>query len=306
MKIYRSFHSYLKSTYGTAVRRICVDGGFTCPNRDGTVGVGGCIFCGERGAGEHLPKEAPVRAQVETYFSTNPKWKKYILYFQNFSGTYAPVEVLRARYDEGLSVDPRIAVLSVGTRPDCIDEEIASLLESYLDRVDVWVELGLQTSKEETARFCNIGYTRQRFEEAVGILHRHHIPVVVHLLLGLPGETPEDWVRTADYLADFPIFGVKIHSLYVTEGTALAELYRAGSYVPLTEEACIEGVISVLTHLDPNIVMQRITGDAPEELLLAPSWNRDKDYLIEEIRRRMEERGLSQGMYFRKHRDLEG
>ena len=298
MKVYRSFHSYLKSTYKTAVRRICVDGGFTCPNRDGTVGVGGCIFCGERGAGEHLPKKEPIRAQVEKYFSTNPKWKKYILYFQNFSGTYAPPEVLRARYDEGLSVDPRIVVLSIGTRPDCITEEIAALLETYLDRVDVWVELGLQTSKEETARFCHIGYPRARFEEAAEILHRHHIKVIVHLLLGLPGETPEDWVHTADYLARFPIFGAKIHSLYVTEGTVLADLYRAGKYTPLTEEECIEGVISVLTHLDPAIVMQRITGDAPEDLLLAPSWNRDKDYLIEEIRRRMEERGLYQGMYF--------
>lgn len=300
MKIYRTFHSYLKSTYGTAVRRICVNGGFTCPNRDGTVGVGGCIFCGEHGAGEHLPDDMSVRRQVERYFSTRPKWKKYILYFQNFSNTYAPIEMLRARYDEGLSVDARIAVLSVGTRPDCITEEVAQLLASYRDRVDVWVELGLQSANEETTRFCNIGYPRSRFEEAVRILSRHGISVIVHLLLGLPGEGEEDWIKTASYLADLPIFGVKIHSLYVMEGTRLAELYRAGLYTPLTEEACIEGVISVLTHLSPDIVIQRITGDAPKELLLAPSWNRDKDHLIDEVRRRMEERGLKQGCYINK------
>lgn len=291
---YRTFGSYLKARYGGEVGKICLDGGFTCPNRDGTCGVGGCLFCGERGAGEHIRAGVSVKAQMDVFFARPHKQRKFIAYFQNFSGTYAPTDVLRERYAAALG-DSRVVMLAVGTRPDCINEENAALIASFRERCDVLVELGLQTADDRVAEKFRRGYGRKTFERAVEILHRHGIPTVVHLMVGLPGETPEGAIASAEYVAKFPLFGVKIHSVYVMEGTDLAAEYRAGRYVPIGQETYIRTVAEMLTRLPEDFVICRLTGDCPPEQLLAPAWNGDKVGTLEGIRRLLTESGRAQG-----------
>ncbi len=294
---YNTFSAYLKTKYGEPVGKICIDGGFTCPNRDGTAGYGGCIFCGERGSGEHLDPTASIGEQVTRFLSRPHKEKKFIAYFQNFTGTYADPVTLRERYDASL-ISEQIVALAVGTRPDAISEEVAKLLASYREKVDVWVELGLQTANEKTAKIINRGYKREAFERALATLSAYRIPVVVHLMLGLPGETAADFSATASYLSRFPLFGVKIHSVYVMRGTALARLYEKGEYEPITEDAYVDGVLDVLSRLSPDVVVHRLTGDCPSGELLAPLWSADKTAVLSKIRSRMEERNITEGCAF--------
>lgn len=292
--LYNNLSGYFREKYGRRLGKICIDGGFSCPNRDGKAGRGGCIFCGERGAGEHIDPAASIREQVSEALRDAEDDDIFVAYFQNFTNTYAPVELLRERYDAAL-IDERIRILAIGTRPDCIDEEIARLIASYRDRVDVWVELGLQTANDETARLINRGYPRGRFEDAMEILKRHSIPVVVHLIVGLPGEDIEDVKETVEYLRGFDIFGIKIHSIYVMEGTALEKAYRDGSYTPPTMEEYIDAAVYILTHISPDITVHRLTGDCPRKLLVAPQWNVQKHEIIQRIVYKMQLEGLSQG-----------
>lgn len=295
--LYNNLSGYFRNKYSRRIKKICIDGGFNCPNRDGSVGVGGCIYCGERGAGEHIDPQISIRQQVENGLKIGSADDVFLAYFQNFTNTYADVETLRKRYDAAL-IDPRVKLLSVGTRPDCITEEIAELLASYMDRIEVWVELGLQTASDETARIINRGYPRSTFERAMEILAKHKIPVVVHLIVGLPGETLEHIKETSRYLSRFNIFGVKIHSIYVMEGTRLAGMYRAGEYTPPTLDEYAEGAAYIISHLHPDIILHRITGDCPRDLLVAPEWNLDKDGIISAIVKKLERDGLRQGSLF--------
>ena len=227
---YNNLAGYFRKRYGVPVRKICIDGGFSCPNRDGTCGVGGCVFCGERGAGEHIRAEGrSIGKQVDDFLSRETRGGAFVAYFQNFSNTYAPVDVLKARYDAAL-IDDRIVTLAIGTRPDCITEEIASLIGSYSRQRDVWVELGLQTSNDETAVRINRGYPTSAFVRAVSILHGKGIPVVVHVIVGLPGETKEDVFRTIEFINGLNLWGIKIHSIYVMKGTVLEDWYRKGGH----------------------------------------------------------------------------
>lgn len=283
---YISLSAHFKERYGGKLRKICIDGGFTCPNRDGTCGVGGCIFCGERGAGEHIEAGVDIGGQVRRYFENPKKAEGYIAYFQNFTNTYAPIPVLKKRYDDAL-IDERIKILSVGTRPDCINEEVSDLLASYKDRVDVFCELGLQTANDQTAQIINRGYKTDVFERAVKILAERGIEVVVHIMIGLPGEDKEDLKRTVELINSLPVSGIKIHSVYVMEGTALAEMTRAGEYTPISMEDYIERAVFVLSHIRRDIVVHRITGDCPPDLLVAPVWNKEKSRVINEIRARL-------------------
>ena len=193
--LYNNLSGYLRKKYGKRLSKICVDGGFGCPNRDGTRGVGGCIFCGERGAGEHIDCTRSIREQVESALSKAKAGEEFIVYFQNFTNTYADTKTLRERYDAAL-IDERIKILAIGTRPDCIDEERAALIASYKERCDVWVELGLQSSSDETARRINRGYESEEFVRAVEILDKYSIPTVAHLIVGLPGENIENVKNT--------------------------------------------------------------------------------------------------------------
>jgi len=295
--VYRNLSAYLKGKFGEKVKKICIDGGFTCPNRDGTCGTGGCIFCGERGAGEHIDAALSIRAQVERELMRE-KAQKYIAYFQNFTNTYADVDTLKNRYDDALISD-KICALAIGTRPDCIDEDIAALLASYAKRLDVWVELGLQTANDATAKIINRGYTASRFTEAMNILKKYGIPTVVHLIVGLPGETHEEIAKTVEFIVKNKLFGIKIHSLYVMEGTCLADMHKRGEYTPPDEDFYVNEVKYILTHIPPETVIHRLTGDCPDGALIAPLWSKDKNRIIERIRKEMEAEGLYQGIYYK-------
>ncbi len=290
---YNNLSSYLKSRYGTRLSKICIDGGFGCPNRDGKCGTGGCIYCGERGAGEHIDARSDIRAQAEAALSANTK-ARFIAYFQNFTNTYASTDVLKERYDSALISD-RIKILAIGTRPDCITKEIAELIASYKSRVDVWVELGLQSSSDKTAEVINRGYKTEVYLRAAEILTSCGIPFVTHMIIGLPGESREDVHRTVDVINASGAWGIKIHSIYVMEGTRLADMYRSGEYVPPSADEYAELASECISRLRPDIIVHRITGDCPDGLLVAPRWNEDKNAVISQIQKKLENDGLSQG-----------
>ena len=294
LMLYNNLSGYFRNKYGRRLGKICIDGGFSCPNRDGTVGHGGCIYCGERGAGEHIDQGASIKEQVLSALKDADEDEMFVAYFQNFTNTYAPVEVLRERYDAAL-IDNRIKLLAIGTRPDCIDEEIASLIASYKNKVDVWVELGLQTANDNTADIINRGYHREVFERAMELLDKYSVPVVVHLIVGLPGEGLDEIKETVEYINRFNLFGIKIHSIYVMKNTRLAEMYENGEYAPPSMEEYVNSAVYILTHVSPRVTIHRLTGDCPGDLLIAPTWNRNKSEVINSIVYKMQLEGLSQG-----------
>ena len=280
--LYNNLSGYFREKYGRRLKKICIDGGFSCPNRDGKCGRGGCIYCGERGAGEHIDPTKSIKEQVESTIMSAREDDLFVAYFQNFTNTYAPTEVLRQRYDAAL-IDERIRVLAIGTRPDCIDEEVASLIASYKGRVDPWVELGLQTASDKTAEIINRGYYRDAFERAMEILKKYDIPVVVHLIVGLPGENFQSIKETVEYINRFKLFGVKIHSMYVSKGTELAKMYERGEYSPISQDDYATSAAYIIKNLPSDVVIHRLTGDCPRELLVAPSWNTEKSKTIDKI-----------------------
>ena len=292
--LYKNLSGYLREKYGKRLKKICIDAGFSCPNRDGKISTGGCIYCGERGAGEHIVKALGIREQVESALRSSREDEEFIAYFQNFTNTYASLEVLKERYDSAL-ISERIKILSVGTRPDCIDEDVARLLASYKKEREVWVELGLQTANDETAKIINRGYTKEVFENAVRILEKHGLSVIVHLIVGLPTENVQEVKKTALYLSRFKLFGIKIHSIYVMKGTRLEEMYLDGEYTPPTLEEYVEAAAYIITHTKRDTVIHRLTGDCPDGLLVAPDWNRDKHFIIKKIEERLALDGKSQG-----------
>jgi len=281
--IYNNLSGYLKKEYGHRLKKICIAAGFSCPNRDGKCSTGGCIFCGERGAGEHIDPRLDISEQVRATLSASHPNDEFIAYFQNFTNTYADVKTLKERYDAAL-ISERIRVLAIGTRPDCIDEDIATLIASYKNRFEVWVELGLQTANDVTAKLINRGYTRDVFDKAYDTLSRHGIKCVVHLIVGLPGESRDDYLQTAKYVRDKHPFGVKIHSLYVMKNTRLAELYHKNLYTPLTFDEYTEATAEIIRQMPSDTVIHRITGDCPKDMLIAPEWSRDKNAVINRIR----------------------
>lgn len=297
--LYNNLSGYFREKYGSRLGKICIDAGFSCPNRDGVCGVGGCIYCGERGAGEHIDVGSSIGEQVKNALEGAEEDELFVAYFQNFTNTYAPIKVLKERYDAAL-IDERIKVLAIGTRPDCIDEDVAKLIASYKDRCDVWVELGLQTASDKTAEIINRGYKTEVFAEAMEILKKYDIPVVVHLIVGLPGESLEEIKESVDYLSTFDIFGIKIHSIYVMEGTRLADMYRSGEYTPPSMQSYVDAAVYILTHLHPSVVVHRLTGDCPRDMLVAPEWNSAKHEIISAIVTKMQMQGHSQGSEYKK------
>ena len=280
--LYNNLSGYFREKYGKRMSKICIDGGFSCPNRDGTCGHGGCIYCGERGAGEHIDPTLSIGEQVRTAMSVAKEDDIFVAYFQNFTNTYADVPTLKERYDAAL-IDERIKILAIGTRPDCIDEEKAKLIASYKEKWDVWVELGLQTADDNTAKIINRGYSREVFENAMAILEKYEIPVVVHLIVGLPGENIENVKNTVEYIKSFKLFGVKIHSMYVMEGTALADMFYKGEYTPISQDEYTDAVTYILKNIPSEWVVHRLTGDCPRDLLVAPEWNLRNNETISKI-----------------------
>ena len=297
---YYKLSDFLISKFGEKVQKICIDGGFTCPNRDGTLSYGGCIFCSEKGSGEHLNSNEAITNQVKSFFSSYKaeRANKFIAYFQNFSNTYDTISNLKKKYDSAL-IDDRIVGLAVATRPDCINADVVQLLENYSQKYYVWVELGLQTSNDETGKLINRGYDNRKFLEAVNLLRNSGIDVVIHIMVGLPTETFYDLKNTVNFINDIDIQGIKIHSTYVVEGTILSKMYEEGKYVPLTYDEYMDYLCFIITHLRPNIVVHRISGDAPKELLVAPSWDIHKKWVMNGLFKRMNEENLIQGMYFK-------
>lgn len=295
--LYNNLSSYFRNKYGKRLSKICIDGGFSCPNRDGTCGFGGCIYCGERGAGEHINAKISISEQVKAALSKAKDGEEFVAYFQNFTNTYAPTSVLKERYDAAI-IDSRIRVLAIGTRPDCIDEEKAALIASYKDRCEVWVELGLQTSDDSTAETINRGYKSEVFADAVKILEKYSIPVVVHLIVGLPGENKENVKNTVHFINKLHIWGVKIHSIYVMKSTVLAQMYKNGEYTPPSLEEYVDSAAYILSHISPESIVHRITGDCPRDMLIAPEWNKSKSEIIDAINEEMKKRALKQGSLY--------
>ena len=286
--LYNNLSGYLRKKYGTRVRKICVDGGFTCPNRDGKCSVGGCIFCSERGSGEHIRAGLSIGGQVKDGLLRLRDGDAAIVYFQNFTNTYAPVSVLRERYDASL-IDDRIVALAIGTRPDCIDESICELIASYKDRLDVWVELGLQTASDRTAAIINRGYTTDVYKRAVRMLDSFGIPHVVHLMIGLPEEGDDELSGTVKLLNSTHPWGVKIHSVYVCRGTRLEQMYLRGEYDPIDADTYIRRAAYVIRCIPKDTVIHRLTGDCPSEILVAPRWDIDKNAVIRAINEKLHE-----------------
>ena len=292
--LYYNLSTYLREKYGKRLKKICIDGGFSCPNRDGKCGTGGCIYCGERGAGEHIDGLQTIREQVSRALLGAGDDDAFVAYFQNFTNTYAPTDVLKKRYDEAL-IDKRIKILAIGTRPDCIDEDIADLIAEYKEEREVWVELGLQTASDRTARIINRGYETEVFEKAYKILTDRGIKVVVHMIIGLPGEGEDDYKRTADYIAKMHPFGVKIHSIYVMQSTELANMYYQQRYTPPSIDDYKEAAAYAVARMPKDTVIHRLTGDCPRDMLIAPEWNKDKNEIIRAVTDTLKSNGWKQG-----------
>ncbi len=299
-KNYKSLNFFLREKFGEKVFKISLDVGFSCPNRDGTISSGGCIFCSERGSGDFAgDKNFSITKQFEDIKKVmNKKWKsgKYIAYFQAYTNTYAPVEKLKQYFEEALSQEGA-AALAIATRPDCLSEDVLELLENINSRTYLWVELGLQTSDEKTAKLINRGYDLSTFEEALTKLRRRNIDVVVHAIFGLPGEDKDTMLETIRYLSCKDIQGIKLHLLHVMKNTPIAELYEKGGFRLLEQEEYIDLICRAITMLPASIVIHRLTGDAPRNLLIGPEWSLKKWEILNAIDNKLNDEGLYQGLY---------
>ena len=284
---YRSFNQAMKERFGTKVYKLALDGGMTCPNRDGTIGRRGCIFCSDVGSGEFAaPQCGDISAQIAVakarVTKKNPNGK-YIAYFQSFTNTYAPVAYLEQLFHQAMDPEGIIA-LSIATRPDCLDEEVLDLLAKLNREKPIWVELGLQTIHPESARYIRRGYDLPVYDRAVSALKARRLEVITHVILGLPEESREDMVATARYVGHSGADGIKLQLLHVLEGTDLDQDYRAGRVSPLTLEEYIGILEDCLAVLPPEMVIHRLTGDGAKKTLLAPLWSADKKRVLNAIR----------------------
>ena len=280
---------YLKEVFGDRIAKLSIDAGFTCPNRDGTKGVGGCIFCSADGGG-HYASDIPGQIRL-----LSVKWpeSKYIAYFQSYTNTYAPVGILREKYEAALSA-PGVVGLAVATRPDCLSPDVLALLSELNQKTYLWVELGLQTIHNETAERVNRCYPLSVFDQAMTDLRSAGIRTVVHLIFGLPGENRADMLASVDYVAAKEPFGIKLHQLYVMKGTALA-LMGPAAVRPLEKKEYVDLVVDALEHIPQTITIHRLTGDPPEGTLLSPLWCPDKRSVLNGIQKEFKARGSFQG-----------
>ena len=308
-KPYHSLDYELKHQFGEKIYKIALDAGMTCPNRDGTLGTGGCIFCSAGGSGDFASPAvsacgvSSIHQQLLeglSYFHTKKTGNRFIAYFQSYTNTYAPTGRLRSLYTEALE-EPDVVGISIATRPDCLGDDVIALLsslkDSYPDKF-IWVELGLQTMHEETARFIRRGYPFSTFEEALNRLHAISVPVIVHVILGLPRESKEMMLETCNYLNSCHIDGIKLQLLHVLKNTDLATLYEQKTFDILSLEEYIDIVITCLEVLSPDIVIHRVTGDGPKDLLLAPTWSLNKRHVLNTLHQQMRLRDSWQGKYY--------
>lgn len=308
-KPYHSLDYELKQRFGQKIYKLTLNGGMSCPNRDGKISFGGCIFCSEGGSGEFASSSMlsiPEQLQdAKKRLSKKRPVRRYIAYFQAYTNTYGSLEHLQKIFTEAIE-DPEVVVLSIATRPDCLPDEVIELLARLNQKKPVWVELGLQTIHEKTARFIRRGYPLAVFTDAVQRLNACGIEVVTHVILGLPGETREMIFETVDYLNTLPIQGIKLQLLHVLQNTDLASYYETTGFSVLTEEEYVDLILNCIERLRPDIVIHRITGDGPKDQLIAPLWSSAKRSVLNHIHHEMKLKNSWQGKYLEQKGEAHG
>ncbi|MBR6509302.1 MAG: TIGR01212 family radical SAM protein [Clostridia bacterium] len=288
--MYKTLNEHYKEKFGSKIYKLSIDAGFTCPNRDGTCGTGGCIFCSDNGSGEFAISGSDIEAQLEKAkqkVKAKIKSGKYIAYFQSFTNTYADVSTLKELFYAAIKPD-YIVGLAIATRPDCLPEEVIKLLSEINKIKPVSIELGLQTSNDKTADFINRGYKTEVYFDAVKRLKQENLEVVTHIIIGLPNETERDILKTCEDAVNCETDGVKFHLLYVTKGTKLEELYNKGKFECLTLEKYAEILKKCINLLPEKIVVHRITGDGAKRDLIAPLWSADKKRVLNYLNKYLE------------------
>jgi len=298
-KRYYDLKSYWRNLFGCNVHKLQIDAGFTCPNRDGHVATGGCIYCDGRGSKLRQKGELPsVSQQIQNGKKFyKPHASKFVAYFQTFTNTYAPVEKLQILYDEALAQEDVVG-LSIGTRPDCVGPDVIDLLKGYVQKYHVWLELGLQSMHDKTLKFINRGHDSRQFLDAVGALAGKNIHLCAHIIIGLPGETDEEILQTAKAVAALPINGIKIHSLLALEGTVLGEMYKNGAIKIMSKDKYVSLVADILEILPTEMVIQRLTAEGYRDIFLAPDWAMNKLDVLNSINKELERRDSYQGKHF--------
>ncbi|WP_105177563.1 MULTISPECIES: TIGR01212 family radical SAM protein [Clostridium] len=300
-KRYHSLNYFLREKFGEKVFKISLDGGFSCPNRDGKVSKGGCVFCSARGSGDYAgSRNFSITGQfnnVKTMMANKWKSGKYIAYFQAYTNTYAPVDELRQKYEEAINQEGVVA-LSIATRPDCLEDDVLDLIEELSKKLYVWVELGLQTINDDVAKKINRGYDLKVFDDAMTRLKERNIDVVVHSILGLPGESQDDMLKTIDYIAHSGAQGIKLHLLHLMKDTKMVELYENGELQFLSQEDYIKLICRAVSILPKEMVVHRLTGDAPRDLLIGPMWSLKKWEVLNAIDKTLEDNDIYQGKNF--------
>lgn len=289
---YLSFNKYLKDKFGQKVYKISLDGGFTCPNRDGKIDTRGCIFCSKGGSGDFAQnRNLSITEQIESgkkIVEKKIKSGKYIAYFQAFTNTYAPVEILRAKYSEAIN-HPDIVALSIATRPDCLGDDVIELLDEMNKIKPVFVELGLQTIHSDSAKYIRRGYSLEVYNEAVKKLKNIGVNIVVHIILGLPNESEEDMLESVKYVCQSQIDGIKLQLLHIIAGTDLAKDYEKGLFKALEFDEYVELIAKCVAIIPKNIVIHRLTGDGAKKDLIAPLWSADKKRVLNAINKALRE-----------------
>ncbi len=303
-KRYHSLNYHLRRQFGEKIGKIALDGGFTCPNRDGSMAWGGCLFCSPSGSGDFITaRDKPIAEQfAQGREVVQKKWavNKYIAYLQSFTNTYAAIEKLRQVYETALAL-PGVAGLSIATRPDCLPDEVLGLLGEINQHHYLMVELGLQTIHERSADYFNLKYNYQDFLQALDNLRARQINVCAHIILGLPGEDRDDMMATANAVASLPIQGIKLQLLHLMCGTPLAEIYEKKPFSFLSKEEYVDLVVSILEILPPQMVIHRLTGDSPRKTLIGPAWSMDKRSVLNDIDRQLLVKNSWQGKLYRKN-----
>lgn len=303
-KHYNTIHNYYLNKYQKKVYKIPLNGGFTCPNIDGTVASGGCTFCSYMGSGDFAgDKHEPLKTQFETIKSMmEKKWKDglYIAYFQANTNTHAPLPRLKELFEEAISLDPKIVMISIATRPDVLPDDVIDYLRELNQRMPVQIELGLQTIHQETSDLINRAHDLKCFDDAVKRLRKHNIEVVVHIINGLPHESKEMMLETVRHINTLDVQGIKIHMLHLMEKTKMGYEYKQNPWPLLTLEEYVDIVINQILWLRKDIIIHRITGDAPSEMLLAPMWTKKKFVVMNEIDKKLRKLNLYQGDYYEK------
>ncbi|MFH1239032.1 MAG: TIGR01212 family radical SAM protein [bacterium] len=301
---YYKFSAYLRERFGCPVYKVSIDAGFSCPNKDGKLSTAGCIYCDNKGFSYNSrlsPRPTEIQIQEGMDFGRQRfKAQKFIVYFQAYTNTYAPVEVLKEKY-EVIRKFNDVVGLAIGTRPDCVSEEILDLIQTYTSDYEVWLEYGLQTIHPKPLKFINRGHSYEDFIRAIELTRkRKKIKICAHIIIGLPGETKDDMFATAKALGKLKLDGVKIHPLHIIKGTKLEELFQDGSYKPLELEEYVDLAAGFLEYLWPQTVIQRLTADCPWKLLVAPLWLMEKNKVLKEIEQKLVNEGKFQGRLYKK------